>query len=123
MKVAVIGSRTLSAESHYQQLSQELDALAIAEAQAITLIISGGAAGVDTLAERYARERGIPTLVFLPDYQAHGRWSAPLRRNQLIVNEAEICLVLWDGRSKGTAHSVGLARKRGLRLIMVVPLS
>ena len=122
MKVAVIGSRTLNSESHYQQLSQELDALVIAEAQAISLIISGLAVGIDKMGERFALERGIPTQIFLPDYQSHGRF-APLVRNQLIVNEADICLVLWDGKSKGTAHALRLARrKRGLRLIVVVPL-
>ncbi|MDB5267017.1 MAG: hypothetical protein JWP58_57 [Hymenobacter sp.] len=122
MKVAVIGSRTLTDESRYKQLSEELDALVIAESQDISLIISGSAVGVDKMGERYARERGLPIQFFLPDYQSYGR-AAPLVRNQQIVNEADICLALWDGKSKGTAHALRLARrKRGLRLIVVVPL-
>lgn len=119
MKLAVIGSRHAATEAHYQQLSCELDALAAA--QPITLIISGGAAGADTLAERYARERGIPTQVHRPDFKLQGR-AAPLVRNKLIIDAAEACFALWDGVSTGTGHALRLARARGLRLIVVAPL-
>jgi YspA, cpYpsA-related SLOG family len=119
VKLAVIGSRWAATETHYQQLVRELDALA--ESQPITLIISGGAAGPDALSERYGREWGVPTQVFRPDYQSYGR-AAPLVRNELIIQQAEACFALWDGVSKGTGHALRLARKRGLKLIVVVPL-
>ncbi|OGX85089.1 hypothetical protein BEN47_15335 [Hymenobacter lapidarius] len=119
MKLAVIGSRQAATEAHYQQLARELDALAAA--RPITLIISGGAVGPDTHCVRYAKARGIPIQIHHPDYQSHGR-AAPLVRNQLIINEAEACFALWDGVSKGTGHALRLARKRGLHLIIVVPL-
>lgn len=120
MKLAIIGSRSTSAES-YPQLVREIDALVLAEGEAVSVIISGGAVGADTLlAERYARERGIPIRIFLPDYAAHGR-RAPLLRNQLIVGEASVVLAFWDGRSPGTAHALRMARRIGVKTILVVP--
>lgn len=118
MIVSVIGSRSFS---NYEQLAQELDGLVLTTGQPITEIISGGARGADTLAERYARERGIPLRVLRPDYAAHGR-AAPLIRNQAIVDACELVVAFYDGVSKGTAHALRLARRRGVRLIVVVPL-
>lgn len=119
MTVSIIGSRSFN---NYEQLSQELDRFAQSEGQPITEIVSGGATGADTLAKRYARERGIPLRVFLPDYAAHGR-VAPLIRNQAIIDACTVVVAFWDGRSKGTAHSLRLARRRGgLRLLVIVPL-
>ncbi|MBF9221363.1 SLOG family protein [Hymenobacter ruricola] len=120
MKLAVIGSRHATTEAHYEQLSRELDALAAA--QPIKLIISGGAlTGADAHVERYAQSRGIAIQIHRPDYKAHGR-AAPLVRNQLIIDAAEACFALWDGVSKGTGHALRHARKRGLKLIIVAPL-
>jgi predicted Rossmann-fold nucleotide-binding protein len=120
MKIAVIGSREATAEAHYQQLARALDELATTEP--ITLIISGGAVGADSLAERYARERGIPTQIFRPNYEVHGRRAAPLIRNKLIIQNAEVCVALWNGVSRGTAHTLRLARANALRLIVIEPL-
>ncbi|MBD2722207.1 DUF2493 domain-containing protein [Hymenobacter armeniacus] len=117
MRVAVIGSRSFA---NYEQLARELDALALAEGQPITLIVSGGATGADTLAERYARERSIPTRVFLPDFKTFGR-KATLVRNKDVVSAADVVWAVWDGVSKGTAHALRESRRLGIRTIVVVP--
>jgi hypothetical protein len=117
MKVAVIGSRSFA---NYEQMARELDALAVAEGSPITLISSGGAAGADEMAMCYAKERGIPTLVYLPDYKTYGR-KAPLLRNKDVVAAADVVLAVWDGVSRGTAHAVREARKLRIRTIVVVP--
>lgn len=77
-----------------------------------TLIISGGARGVDSLAERYAREKGIPTEIHKPDYKAHLQ-GAPIRRNEDMVNACDAVLAVWDGKSKGTKYTVDYALKKG----------
>jgi predicted Rossmann fold nucleotide-binding protein DprA/Smf involved in DNA uptake len=104
MQVAVIGSRAFSNYSFlYSQLSRF----------PISSIVSGGAAGADSLAARYAQECGLPLQVFLPDYGRYGR-RAPLVRNQYIISSAQQVIAFWDGRSSGTAHSLSLARQQGL---------
>jgi hypothetical protein len=90
MKVAVIGSRTFK---DYEEMKKTLSLLNI------TQIISGGATGADTLSEQYAKEKGIPTVIFVPDWKNKGK-SAGFIRNSDIVKEAELIVAFWDGESR-----------------------
>ena len=101
MKVAVVGSRGIKSADVGRLLPPET-----------TEIISGGARGVDTLAQAYAQEHGIPVRIFLPDYSRYGR-GAPLKRNEQIARECDLLIAVWDGKSRGTAHVVAFARKLG----------
>lgn len=117
MKLAVIGSRQFT---DYAFLVGTLDGLQLAGLlPAITAIISGGARGTDTLAARYARERGLPLEEFLPDYPTCGR-KAPLVRNQLLIAASHAVVAFHDGTSRGTRHALGLARRQGLAPVLVV---
>jgi len=98
MKVAIIGSRNLQVKME-EYLPKN-----------ISLIISGGARGIDTLAEEYADRNGIPKLIFLPDYKRYGK-RAPLIRNKLIVDNADIIIAFWDGQSRGTKFTTDYAKK------------
>ena len=109
MHTAVIGSRSFN---NYPFLRQTL------EKYPITQIISGGAKGADQLSEQYAHEKGLPTCIFKPDYAKFGK-TAPLIRNQDIVNAADQVIAFWDGQSRGTAHALEHARKQG-KIIYVV---
>ena len=86
MKVAVIGSRTFN---DYEEVKRSLSAINI------TLLVSGGAKGADTLGEQYAKENNIPTKIFLPDWNKHGK-AAGFIRNTDIINEAELVVAFWD---------------------------
>lgn len=97
MKVAIIGSRNAGKLTVFK-ISQHVPA-------DCTQIISGGATGVDSLAEQYARENNIPFVEVTPDYKIFGR-QAPLVRNSKIVELADKVLAFWDYQSKGTAHTI-----------------
>jgi len=101
MKLAIIGSRSLKQCEIERYLPE-----------GISEIVSGGAKGVDILAEDYARKRGIAVKVFLPDYRRY-RKGAPLKRNEEIAEYADEAIAFWDGKSKGTAHTIALFRRRG----------
>ena len=73
-------------------------------------IISGGAKGVDQTAEFSARHYGHPVTVFAADWERWGK-SAGFIRNQEIVDSADFVVAFWDGESKGTHHTVSLAKK------------
>ena len=105
MKAAVIGSRTL-----YVNIENYLPG-------DITLIISGGARGIDTLAKKYADKMNIPKLIFLPDYKKYGK-SAPLVRNKLIVDNADVVIAFWDGKSRGTKFATDYAESKGKKVII-----
>ena len=86
----------------------------------VEVIISGGANGVDTLAEKYADKNHISKIIMRPDYARYGK-GAPLKRNEEMVNIADEVLVIWDGVSRGTKHTADHANKQGKRVILVKP--
>ncbi len=101
MKTAVIGSRNLN----YLEMSQYIP-------PDTTLLISGGARGVDSMAEAYARRNGIPVQLFKPDYAQYGK-KAPLIRNKEIVSACDRLIAIWDGKSRGTQFTIHCARSAG----------
>jgi hypothetical protein len=109
MKVAVVGSRGFS---DYKLLSETLDKIKI------TLIVSGSAKGADTLGEQYAKENNIPTKIFPPDWEKHGKMAGFLR-NTDIINEAELVVAFWDNISKGTLDSINKAKKLDKKIIII----
>lgn len=82
------------------------------------LIVSGGATGVDKLAEEYADKKRISKLILQPQYELYGR-AAPLKRNDLMVNVCNKVLIFWDGKSKGTKHTIDYAKKLGKHIDIV----
>ena len=74
------------------------------------LIILGGAGGIDTLAEQYADKMKISKLVLYPNYNRYKK-GAPLKRNEQMVNICDSVLVIWDGTSSGTKHTIDYAKK------------
>lgn len=109
MKVAVVGSRGFS---DYKLLSETLDKIKI------TMIISGSAKGADTLGEQYAKENNIPTKIFYPDWEKHGK-AAGMIRNTDIINEAELVVAFWDQKSNGTRDSIQKAEKAGKKILII----
>jgi hypothetical protein len=75
-----------------------------------TAIISGGAQGIDSYAEKLAAQLNIAFEKYEPDYGAYGK-KAPLIRNVEIVNRADKVLAFWDFHSRGTAHTIALCIK------------
>jgi len=103
MKLAVVGGRDFT---NYSLMKEVLDHI-----QDITVIVSGGALGADSLARRYAQERNLPIKEFIPDWTKDGKFAG-LKRNILIVNECDQLIAFWDTKSKGTKHSIDLAEKQ-----------
>lgn len=100
MRVAVIGSRNLEVPNLQDYLPEDT-----------TVIVSGGAKGVDTSARIFAQQHGIELLEFLPEYDKYGR-AAPLKRNITILKNADLVLAFWDGESRGTAYVIRQCEKR-----------
>jgi predicted Rossmann fold nucleotide-binding protein DprA/Smf involved in DNA uptake len=101
MKTAIVGSRGIT---DYSKISDILNGYQISE------VISGGAKGVDSLAEQYACDNNIPTTIFKPDYKQYGR-GACFVRNKQIIEASEQVIAFWDGESTGTLNSIEYAKK------------
>src|SRR5690606_41656130 len=57
----------------------------------VECIVSGGAKGADTLAERYAQDIGRPVIVYRPDYK-RDRKSTRLNSSHVKISYAVFCL-------------------------------
>ncbi len=109
MKLLIVGSRSIRDFDLSPYVSPDVD-----------LIISGGAGGVDTLAETYADKNRISKLIIRPDYARYGK-GAPLKRNEEMVKTADAVLVIWDGVSRGTKYTADFAKKEGKSLTVIIP--
>ncbi|MBP3369655.1 MAG: hypothetical protein J6L85_02780 [Clostridia bacterium] len=84
----------------------------------VTMIISGGADGIDSLAEKYADGKRLSKMILRPQYNLYGR-AAPLKRNEKMVELCDVALIVWDGISKGTLHTIKYAEKMGKSVILI----
>jgi hypothetical protein len=106
VKVIIAGSRKIEDLSIVEKAIAESGFL-IAE------VVSGGAMGVDSLAEQWAAENDMPVSVFKPDWSQYGRGAGPVR-NAEMTDYAEALIAVWDGESKGTRDMIDKAEKKGL---------
>lgn len=110
MKLAIVGSRTFS---DYDLLVETLKSHYLTESGwRFTEIVSGAACGADSLAAEFARINGIKLTEFLPDWDKFGK-SAGFKRNVQIVDYADEVLAFQVDNSKGTGHSIELAKRQG----------
>ena len=109
MKLLVVGSRSITEFDLSPYISAEVDT-----------IISGGAGGVDTLAEEYADRHRLSKYIMRPRYDLYGR-GAPLKRNEQMVDLADAVLIIWDGQSKGTNYTLKYAQKKNKKVLLVQP--
>ena len=110
MNVAVIGSRTFE---DYTYLSKVLDVIK----HKIDHIVSGGARGADSLAYLYAENNGIKTIIYKAQWDKYGKGAGYIR-NKLIIDDCDVVIAFWDGKSKGTKHSIDLATKQKKKVII-----
>lgn len=106
-KVAIIGSRD------FMDYAVVKDAvLSQLEVSALKEIVSGGASGVDSLAEVLAAELGVKMMVFPADWARYGRSAGPIRNRQ-IVDRADFVLAFMKPTSRGTANALAYCVKKG----------
>lgn len=82
-----------------------------------TVVVSGGARGVDSWAAEAAIERGLETFVFQADWDRHGNRAGPLRNAEIVAHSDRV-VAFWDGKSRGTLNTVLLAKERGLPILI-----
>lgn len=113
MRIGIVGSRYFT----NMKLMVKVLKYNMKERDDITLIVSGGAKGADTLAERYAEGKGIETKIFLPDWNKYGR-KAGFLRNIDIVKNSDLVFAFWDGISPGTKHLIDLCKQYKVECIV-----
>lgn len=77
-------------------------------------IVTGGAAGVDTIAETWAKRHKIEWICYLPQYEIYGSKYAPLKRDEQIAEFVDKLIAFWDNNSNGTKYTIEYAKKLGV---------
>lgn len=111
MKLAIIGSRTIKDLDLSPYITPE-----------VREIVTGGASGVDALAEAYADKHRLSKRIIRPQYRRYAK-AAPILRNQEIIAYADKVLVFWDGVSKGTKSSLAYLEKHAVPYELVMMTS
>ena len=113
MIVAVVGSRTFNDWDLLNQTLSDFHAK-----HSISKVVSGGARGADSLAEKWANINNIPVVVFPAEWNKYGK-RAGMIRNRLIISECEHCIAFWDGVSHGTKNDIDLCQRMNVPYTIV----
>lgn len=111
MNIAIVGSRD------YQHLERVRSFVRTLPPN--TVVVSGGARGVDTVAEETAKEVGLKTAILRPDWGRFGKVAGFMRNESIVLNSDRV-VAFWDGKSKGTRNTISLAQKSGKTLTIIL---
>lgn len=114
MNIAIVGGRDFD---DYDLLKKTLNNF-IENKSFLNAIVSGGAKGADTLAEKYAAELQVDMIVYKPNHKKHGRLAA-LHRNTEIIETSDIVFAFWNGKSRGTLDSITKAKNLEKKLFII----
>ena len=111
--IMVCGSRSITNE---EVIFSKLDDVLTQHPDMI--LISGGAKGVDSIAENWAKSHHVFIKQFKPDWKKYGR-GAGIVRNKQMVEESDKVIIFWDGISKGTKSDIDFCKKFGKEHLIV----
>lgn len=108
MKVIVAGPRKITDFEVVEEAIQ-------LSGYCVTLLISGGAVGVDKLGEEWAKQRGVPIHPEHPDWKIGHVFDpgAGKERNRRMARMADALVAVWDGRSRGTSNMIAEMKALG----------
>jgi hypothetical protein len=114
----VVGSRSIT---NADFVFSELDK--IVENRKDVFILSGGAAGVDTLAIEYAKKHNFPYKIMKAEWNKYGKAAGFIRNRKMheLISKVEnrCCVAFWDGISKGTEHNFRLSEEYHTKLAII----
>lgn len=106
MKLIIAGSRDQSVTD------EELTALLNQFNLKPTTVVSGMATGIDTCGWTFAVRRNIPVMSFYANWRGFGKAAGPIR-NREMGEYADALLLIWDGKSYGSANMRSIMRSLG----------
>ena len=85
----------------------------------MTRLISGGAKGVERLAEKYAEDTELDKHIVRPNIKMHGYKSAFFIRNTEILGMCDSLIVFWDGTEQSIVDVLSHAMKIKIEVNLV----
>jgi len=112
--IGIVGSRNFN---RWDLLVSEMIKLIDTHGQPDS-IISGGAKGADSMAEKWAKSNGCKMIIHPALWDTYGRRAAYLR-NQDIVRDSDILLAFPSKGGRGTQMTINLSQDKGIPTIIV----
>jgi len=112
LKIGVIGNRV---GWTYNDIKQVLDKHIVGYKY---ILISGGAKGVDSFAQQYAKEKGLEFRIFYPC----SKTPSPQRyfeRNMKIVNSSDIIIAFDKQTYSGSLNTINTAKKQNKKVMII----
>ena len=113
MRVIIAGGRNFN---DYQLLKGKVNHYMSNASNVV--IICGEANGADLQGKRLAKENGWLVNSFPAKWELYGK-SAGYIRNKEMADTADVLVAFWDGKSRGTANMIEIAKKKGLPVRIV----
>jgi hypothetical protein len=110
-RIAIVGSRNFS--------NLSIVGMYVLKLPKTSIVVSGGARGVDQAAEATAKRRRMEVESYKPDWNGPAGRQAGFERNQTIVDAADEVVAFWDSKSSGTRDTIDRARKAGLKVTVI----
>ena len=81
----------------------------------ITELVCGKCSGVDSVGEEWGKNNDIHVEPFPADWDTYGNAAGPIRNEQM-AKYADALILVWDGKSRGSASMLRLAKKHNLNI-------
>lgn len=79
-------------------------------------VIVGDARGVDAIAAKWAKRRGVPIETYYADWSAWGANAGPMRNARMLLQGDPQLVVAFPG-GRGTADMIRRAERAGRRVV------
>jgi hypothetical protein len=115
MRLLISGSRNFKDYTFFREqiLKHYHDPSRSNGSHRISCIISGGAEGVDQMAEMFAEEFGIPIEVYPADWNTYGKSAGPIRNQQMLGQRIGEVVCFMGPHSRGTRHMMKISIENG----------
>lgn len=111
LRVVICGSRQISDPEEVRKAISDGAKKFAAQGAEIGVVMSGQAAGPDTIAAYLAQAHGIPVEKYPAEWSKYDR-RAGIVRNEKMAETMEACIAIWDGTSRGTNNMIMLAQRK-----------
>jgi|SRR5579884_2260511 len=121
MKIIIAGGREIHDPSI---LDAALESCPFAQfIDSTTEIITGGARGVDAMADKWAEENGIDRVIFPANWTQHWKAAGMIRNKKMLdyalLSYPDCGLIAIPGKGPGTRGMIKLCREAGMENIHI----
>jgi len=111
MNLGIVGSRNFTNYESFKKAVFKVLTEWNIELKDIKNIVSGGAKGADTLAEKFSKEYEINMIVYKPNWNLYGKKAGILRNTDIVENSTQ--MIAFPSRyGKGTQDTIRKARNK-----------